>query len=175
MRPTVLVLALVLAAACDRPGFTVGVECTLNSDCGDPLVCRLERCRRQCVDSRDCGAGLLCLRVGDQGGVCQLPSERECDLSDECPAPLVCRFQTCTTECAENRDCPPGATCAAEGDAGVLACMEVITESCVYDSDCPGIYLCNDDQRCVPECREARDCAEGWSCIAETCVAPDGG
>lgn len=178
MKRAVLGAALAcLALACERPSVTVGVECTLNSDCGDPLVCRLERCRRQCVDSRDCAAGLLCLHIGDQGGVCQLPEEAVCSLTSDCTDPLVCRFGTCTTECAEDRDCPPGARCMEDADAMANACIESTTELCIYDSDCEDpTEICDDDQRCVRECIVSdRDCTPPFVCIDYRCTLPDGG
>lgn len=169
----------VLAAGCDRPPLTIGVGCVLNTDCDHPLVCGLERCRRQCVDSRDCGAGLLCLQIGDRGGACQLPDEVMCSLTSDCDPGLVCRFGTCTTECVEDRDCRPGASCELDEGADGMACVEPVTDLCVYNSDCPPPRVCNDDQRCVLECDEStppnRDCPEPRICVEHRCVLPDGG
>src|SRR5262245_49515680 len=104
---TIVMFSLLLA--CDRPMLNIGSECMLNTDCGEPLVCTLDRCRRQCVTSRDCAAGLLCLRIADEGGVCQLPEEAMCTNNSDCPGSLACLFGTCTTECELDIDCPSGA------------------------------------------------------------------
>jgi hypothetical protein len=161
-----LAVALLLLASCERPRFTAGESCSLNTDCADPLVCGLERCRRQCVDSRDCAAGLLCLRL-DDGNVCQLPEEQRCSLASDCPPGLACRFGTCTTECIEDRDCPPGAACQRDEDQGALACVEVLTELCVYNSDCGPPQICGPDQRCRYECRTDVDCDPLRRCSSE--------
>jgi hypothetical protein len=169
-------LALPLAlAACDRPRFNAGQSCTLNTDCAEPLVCGLERCRRQCVDSRDCAAGLLCLRLeGETDGVCQLPEEVRCSLTSECTEGLTCRFGTCTTECVEDRDCPPGATCQLDDEQGARACMEMRTDNCIYHSDCGPPLICGPDQRCRYECMEDRDCDPLRYCSPEFRCMPRG-
>jgi hypothetical protein len=90
---------LLAAVACERPSLVIGGSCEINSDCAAPLVCVIDRCRRQCVDSRDCGAGLRCL-VDDTsavGGGCQLEHERECTLTSDCTIGLLCQTGTCTT------------------------------------------------------------------------------
>ena len=167
-RALTLVAALLLLVACGRPLFTTGEACTLSSDCAEPLVCGLERCRRQCVDSRDCAAGLLCLRQSS-GDVCQLPEESMCALSSECPAGLACRFGTCTTECAEDRDCPEGARCEVDDDAGgARACVESIPELCIFNSDCGEPYICDEEQRCRLECVTDLDCDPLRYCSPET-------
>lgn len=153
-----LALAVLLLVACDRPQFNSGESCTLNTDCAEPLVCGLERCRRQCDDSRDCAAGLRCLQLDSGVGVCQLPEESQCLLASDCPMGLACRFGTCTTECVEDRDCPPSATCELDEEQGAYACEEVITESCIYNSDCGEPFVCGPDQRCRLECVEDIDC-----------------
>lgn len=168
-----LIIALVLLCACSRPRVVVGDECTLNSDCDEPLVCRLDRCRRQCVDSRDCGAGLRCLDIMAQGGFCQLEDEAECALASDCDEPLVCSFGTCTTECAEDRDCVEGATCMVDG--ALSTCVEPSADSCIYDSDCPEPLTCRPDQRCDYECREPRDCQAPRTCVDFLCQLPDAG
>jgi hypothetical protein len=158
MKTIALALFALLAAGCDRPGVSSGGMCGLNSDCMDPLVCGLERCRRQCLDSRDCAAGLSCLLIGDLGGVCQLPDERECSLTSDCTPGLACRFGTCTTECVQDRDCPPGAECLLDEGEGEMACVEISDELCIYNSDCEGFYICGPDQRCRHECEADVDC-----------------
>lgn len=168
-----------LAALGCRPVLNAGSDCTLNSECAEPLVCRLERCRRQCVDSRDCGAGLLCLRVEAMGGACQLPEEAACTLTSDCTegSGLQCQFGTCTTACVEDRDCPPGATCSAEMDGGPTACHEPARESCIYNSDCPDEMICDALQVCRYECIDdgTRDCEPGQACVNHLCVRADGG
>lgn len=172
---TALAALITLSSACDRPVFYVGEDCILNTDCVQPLVCRLDRCRLQCVDSRDCGAGLLCLQIGEEGGVCQLPEEATCALASECTTGLDCRFGTCTTACVEDRDCGPGATCAA--DDGATACHEPEVELCIYDSDCPFPNVCGPDQLCRLECLDDRDCMSPRCCnlANNLCVLPDTG
>ncbi len=154
-------IAVVALSACTRAQFNAGGSCSLNTDCAEPLVCGLERCRRQCADSRDCGAGLMCLQIGETG-VCQLPEESHCAISSDCTRGLACRFGTCTTECAEDRDCPPDAMCRLDESDGASACVEA-RELCVYNSDCwdgdGGLPLvCGPDQRCRLECLMDEDC-----------------
>lgn len=45
-------------------------------------------------------------------------------------------------------------------------------EACVYHSDCPAAQICAGG-RCLPECREARDCMGGAACVDGACVAGD--
>lgn len=162
MRCALIAIGIALfASACERPRFNAGERCSLNSDCAQNLVCGLERCRRECIDSRDCAAGLMCLLLENGALGCQLPEESRCSLSSECTAGLACRFGTCTTECVEDRDCPPGASCEHDSDQEALACVEVSTELCIYNSDCGSEedpYICGPDRRCIVECFEDRDC-----------------
>lgn len=166
-----LALVMLLSTGCDRPELAVGEGCDLNSDCPEPLACGLDRCRRQCVDSRDCGAGLRCLLVENEGGLCQLPEEASCALDSDCPERLVCHFGTCTTACAEDRDCADGATCTDVSD-GSKACEEPRNDLCVYNSDCPEPMVCTERQLCSLECRELRDCPNPRVCIDSLCELP---
>ncbi|MGE0790624.1 MAG: hypothetical protein AB7S26_33405 [Sandaracinaceae bacterium] len=168
-----LALGLALVPACTRPSPNMGAECSLNSDCGEPLVCGLGRCRRQCLDSRDCGAGLRCLAMGDSSS-CQLTTEVSCTLTSDCTGGLVCTFGTCSTACVTDRDCPPGATCQAV-DGSTNACVEVLAELCIYDSDCPEPLVCGSTQQCELECREDRDCDAPRHCVLNLCQLVDGG
>ncbi len=170
-----LAFAALAALACDRPAFVVGEGCEVNSDCAAPLVCVIGYCRRQCVDSRDCGAGLRCLIEASSasGGGCQLDHERACLLTSECvSAGLVCQNETCTTRCATARDCVSGATCMSDG-AGGLACYEPAAELCLYASDCPEPMVCGRDQACHFECLGDRDCPFPRHCVASLCELID--
>lgn len=173
-------LAALALAACDRPRFQAGEGCDVNSDCVAPLGCALGACRRQCVDSRDCGAGLRCLVVDPAlGGGCQLDHEAECALTSECREQpgaddLVCQNGTCTTQCRADRDCANGATCR-EDDEGVLGCYEDVVELCIYNTDCPAPMVCGPDQLCRLECLEDRDCTTPRICVANLCELPDAG
>jgi hypothetical protein len=166
---------LVWLGACSRPTFAVGEGCEINSDCASPLVCVIGHCRRQCVDSRDCGAGLRCLVAPDSalGGGCQLERERDCALTSECTPGLVCQNGTCTTRCVTDRDCAAGAWC--DDMTGVLACVEPPPELCVYASDCPVPLVCGRDQLCHEECHGDRDCPFPRHCVASLCELVDGG
>lgn len=166
---------MLLPTGCERAIIASGGNCSLNSDCTSPLICGFARCRRQCVDSRDCGAGLRCLNVGAMGGACQLPEEAVCSLTSQCSAGQVCRFGTCTTECGDDRDCPPGAMCQLDDESGANACVEPIAELCIYNSDCPAPLVCGQDQRCELECAEDRDCSSERRCINFLCELIDGG
>ena len=174
MRTLAIFLTLIAAVGCERPSVNRGGECSLNSDCDDPLVCALDRCRRQCLVSRDCGAGLMCLRVGAMGGACQLAEEVSCALTSDCNDPLVCRFGTCTTECVEDRDCTSGAACQADSEMR-SACIEPSLELCIWDSDCPDPFVCSPTQQCSLECVEDRDCSSPRRCVESLCQLPDAG
>jgi len=89
-----------------------------------------------------------------------------CSLTSDCTAGLVCRFGTCTTACVEDRDCAVGATCGHDVASGASACVEPVTELCVYSSDCPPPLVCGEAQRCRLECRADRDCPLNRYCDA---------
>ena len=175
-----IALGSVSLGGCSRPDFRLGEGCDVNSDCAAPLACTLGACRRQCVDSRDCGAGLRCLIVDPEvGGGCQLDDEAECVLTSECRTQpgtddLICQNGTCTTQCREDRDCANGASCR-EGTDGVLGCYEEVVELCIYNTDCPAPMVCGPDQLCRIECFETRDCPFPRVCAASLCELPDGG
>jgi len=160
MKRSIAVAVTVMAAAgcvSDDARLSLGAQCELTSECEAPLVCRLERCRKECVSTRDCALGLRCVKAQDGLGVCQLPDEAMCLLDSECVPPLVCRTETCTNECAEDRDCVAGQRCADDGEGG-MACVEQAEELCIYDSDCPEPLVCNFRQQCQRECVVSTDC-----------------
>jgi len=139
------VLSVVFVAGCATdPRTVIGEQCELTSECEAPLVCRLSRCRRECVSSRDCALGLRCVIAPEDGlGVCLLPDERSCALDSDCPGELACLDESCTNQCvpetdggAFSRDCPSGARCL-DGN-----CVEPDVPLCVYPSDCTFPFVC---------------------------------
>jgi hypothetical protein len=179
LRETMTLLVLVVAlGACERPRLVTGETCEINSDCAEPLVCVLSACRIQCVDSRDCGAGLRCLRGADttRGGGCQQASEVACDTDADCMnEELLCQDEQCVQRCRADRDCVDGQYCGAGAD-GVVGCLDRINELCIYNTDCPAPLICDDDQICRFECVTDRDCIAPRVCSASLCMLmSDGG
>jgi hypothetical protein len=106
-------LACALAACSGDKKLELGGTCTLNSDCTQPLLCKLGSCRKACVRSIDCENGGRCVTV-DGVAVCQTEKESSCDSTGNCPTPLVCRTvdNTCRTACSPTNDtCVGGQTC----------------------------------------------------------------
>lgn len=112
-------LALV---ACTSGRHGLGEQCSLNSECAEPLVCRLGRCRIECREGRDCPPGLLCYLV-DQTlglGVCQVPDEQSCEVT--CPSTLVCNEAQCRAPCPSGAEqCVPDEAC--ETRDGIDVCV----------------------------------------------------
>lgn len=166
-----LALALLASSfgACAPPRrAALGTECTRNSECDAPLVCRLGFCRNECATSADCAAGLSCVLTGAPGenhrfGACQLESETDCTLDSECPTGLVCRFRQCTNACNENRDCPGGARCELDPTARGNACIDRSSTPCTLDGDCVSGEFCLDG-RCRAQCGADRDCRNDFWC-----------
>ena len=174
----VLAASMLLALGCaQRPVFTPGTDCELNSQCAAQLVCRLGRCRVECRSVRDCPVGLECVYDESGLGACQIEDERECALGSDCPTPLVCRFGRCTNACETDRDCPPGARCREDAD-GTRGCRDDADVECALNSDCATPYICAVDGRCREQCREDRDCRDGLVCEdamePAVCVRPGG-
>lgn len=171
-----LLAALVVwaAAGCTSAGRSLGAQCNINSDCQDPLVCELTRCRRACDVDRDCVPPAYCILGSETGiGSCALEDELRCALDSDCPTGNVCRLGTCTVECVEDRDCPPGAFCNT--DDGDPFCERPEPTGCLYDSECPAPLVCGPDRRCRFECFQSSECAGGLLCVDNVCASPDAG
>ena len=167
-----LVGAAIIACGTEKLSLDNGARCSLNSDCRVPLVCGFERCRVQCVTSRDCD-GRLCVR-GDLGGnVCQLDDEVECNHNSECPGTQLCGpDRRCRDVCITDRDCVTDLLCVTrvcarpdELSNGRLPERAPVEEgaSCTYATDCPGDLVCLYG-RCDVECLGDKDCLVGWAC-----------
>lgn len=90
------------------------LECTLDSECEDVLVCRGGQCANECAVDRDCPPHSECRA---EGGVmwCDIAEEEAepCVYNSDCEAPLICDDdQRCRPECAEDRDCIAPRVCA---------------------------------------------------------------
>lgn len=168
--PLLLALSLAAAGCGVEPRRTLGDQCELNSECQAPLVCRMARCRNECLSTRDCGLGLRCVLAPDGLGVCQLPDETACGDDLDCPESLVCTMEAgCTNACDPGGDdCAAGAACVTADD-GTAFCSEPRAAGCVYNSDCVEPMVCR-DERCVTECAADQDCPDGLACVAhEAC------
>jgi len=176
------ILGLLLAATfvvmggCTSTPAPLGAQCDRNTDCQTPYVCRLARCRTECVTQRDCPIGSLCIEDSDGFGSCRLPDEESCARDSDCPEDIVCLGAQCTEACTSNRDCALGAICT--GDEGSRWCENPTGGACADSSDCPEGQRCNlGTGRCGPVCQANRDCDFGESCVGGICVRPtfDGG
>ncbi len=160
-----LILAglFVLPSCAEPKRLPVGLTCDRNSQCAAPLVCRLEKCRIQCGDSRDCPSGLKCVLDSIGLGACTVVDETGCTLDSDCPADLSCASGQCTNECADIRDCVAGASC----EEGV--CRDDIGAVCVRESDCTDELQCVEG-RCISSCGGDRDCRTDEVCDRGACV-----
>ena len=167
-------LTLTLLAACMKlpTAKIVAEKCSLTSQCESPFVCQLDRCRVQCVTSRDCAPGLACIATDAVTGLgaCQLPAEMGCHQTSECPGGLVCRddgsgtLGSCVPQCLLDVDCPTGATCST--DTHQCTTPPVL---CHTNNDCrddAGIQngICYYDGQCRAECAADKDCPAYFYC-----------
>ncbi|MBN2573080.1 MAG: hypothetical protein JXP73_00815, partial [Deltaproteobacteria bacterium] len=116
-RSLLAALPVALAAACGSGDkkLELGGSCTLNSDCKDPLVCKLGGCHQACMQSRDCPTGERCVKV-DGMGVCQQQTESACVYGGPatCKTPLVCAADNvCRNSCTTGGDCAGSQECVA--------------------------------------------------------------
>jgi len=163
-------------------GSTFACVIALAPACTGGLVCTNDHCvpaelgSQQCVSTSDCTGGdldsmLLCNSAA-AGGVCQ-----GCQGDLDCPGSFVCNnYGACTSECADDSDCPWG-RCST----GLGICIQ---KTCTKDSDCPVSTLCEDEDNsgsglcrrtpceevaCSPT-NPAGSCTEaGASCIYGAC------
>ena len=103
--------------------------CSLNSDCEDPYLCALGKCRAQCVTSADCDDGGSCV-TDNHDGVCLTANEANapCEAQTDCPAPLACSTDyRCHNLCQSDVDCNVlgvhGRLCETD-QAGVNYCVD---------------------------------------------------
>jgi len=120
-----------------------GQPCSFNSECDDPLVCRMGLCAKECLGDRDCPsdetcAGNRCKRPDAGGNVSNMPDAGNVNNTPDTGGGV------------------PDASTAPDGGADASGCS--------YNSDCPPSLVCR-AQVCVAECKVNIDCPEGRSCI----------
>lgn len=98
------------------PRLVVGEPCTSSSECDGALVCRLGRCRSECIGHRDCAPGLMCLLDPSGDGSCALPEESRCASSSVCAAGLMCIDGACANACTTVAECPADSRCEEGAD-----------------------------------------------------------
>jgi len=86
----------------------------------------------------------------------------QCELTTECAAPLVCRFDHCRSQCATTRDCQGGSFCVNDTD-GSGFCLLGPETMCLHPSDCVAPLVCSFG-RCTNACEMDRDCPTGARC-----------
>ncbi len=112
---------LLLACEARAP---IGSRCARNGDCASPLVCRIDRCRTECVENRDCPSGADCLLDEAGLGACSVAADRGCGGGGTtCPTPLTCVNDRCVNTCATSADCPDDGDCRPAPGAGISFCF----------------------------------------------------
>jgi alpha-tubulin suppressor-like RCC1 family protein len=169
MRParSSLLSLLALALGSCAPALSVGAPCALSSECPDPLVCLLGRCRSECANNRDCdGDGDLCLLDAATGArACRTPAELTCAAGgSECGSGLVCLAGRCAAPCEDTSDCI-GTVCATLPMVGGV-CVEPTGEACADGSEC-AFGVCSEGS-----CDPVREVVAGG---AATCVLLESG
>jgi len=108
-----------------KPLSGVAQNCSLNSECDQPLVCVFTRCHNACNTSVDCPSGQRCVPSATPGmNVCQLPKLEDtcstgsaCSIAGEvCGADGQCRATCQMTSCLSMQ------TCAS--NAGQSVCLD---------------------------------------------------
>jgi alpha-tubulin suppressor-like RCC1 family protein len=119
-----LAWGLSIAISGCAPRLVVGTACTASSECDGALVCRLGRCRSECVSQRDCPPGLMCLLDPSGDGSCALPEESRCTASSVCAEGLMCIDGACANACTTVAECPADSRCE-EGMDRRARCVSV--------------------------------------------------
>jgi len=107
MVPSVLFLALLMAAACGgRDDFWDGSEPVDTSCRPNPRACFGE-VGGDCVYTEDCSDGVCCREKECGGGQCAYLCRGDLD----CPPAMACQHGFCFFSCTHDSDCGPGQKC----------------------------------------------------------------
>ncbi len=181
-----IAVGLVLAACSVRK--PIGEQCDLNTDCEDPYVCRLSRCRNWCSGDRDCPLGAYCAINNEGLGACLFPEEEQCTPADPsgCGEGLACTpAGACRSACLDDEGClwtgrciegfcvdvtsggplgPDGGGDGLDGgtrpDGSIPACFD--EELCnAMDDDCDGRIDEGGDAWCDERSNATGECRDG--------------
>jgi hypothetical protein len=109
--------------ACEAPA-SIGATCNATSNCASPLVCRLGRCRGECVENRDCPIGARCLLDQADQGSCSVDVDDRCESGGQaCPTGLICVGDQCANSCEGDTDCPADGLCRVADTTDVRFCF----------------------------------------------------
>jgi hypothetical protein len=94
-------------------------ECSLDSDCTNPLRCVQGFCVNACNESRDCPSDERCIKVtigAATSNSCQPFEKAMCHLNSDCTVPLICAIDLqCRNQCnLASVDCPMGQVCTTQ-------------------------------------------------------------
>ena len=128
------------------------VECRKDSECGDKLICDLNRCVIGCRSNLACSSDEACINR-----LCQNP----CGFFGVCGRNAECTTRNHTAQC----NCPSN----FRGNPNTV-CTEAPPE-CTKDSECLLGHICENSQ-CISGCRHDNNCPEQDACINGLCQNP---
>jgi hypothetical protein len=186
---TLLVSIAMLVVACGGGGSDtpdadpLGADCSMGQSCG-PYTCVENVCTNACTSSDDCRGGTECRDVGGsfscvdqrwEGGEGQFHTNCGID-HDICADGFSCIFDPdsdvdpyayCTTECADDRDCPAEYTCTTLG--GAMQCQRNSNCSpCTLDEECQTPRV--PDGKCVMDATlGSKVCSKACTAGGESC------
>jgi hypothetical protein len=139
-------LAVVAAPACSTTDSPSLPTCSQNSDCKDPNVCALGKCRAQCSKSADCATGQWCVTDSETKSAACIDRNQPCSRQSDCTVPLACATDyRCRNLCKSDDECNvlgvTGRACVKDAN-GVEFCADpgdsnggVITAAPPKDAD----------------------------------------
>ena len=143
-------------------------QCTLDSNCKDPLKCVQGYCVTACAESRDCPSGERCITT-DIGNTCQPPEKKTCGANSDCD-PLFCAIDlVCRNQCTTNHDCPGGDLPNGQICTASKRCIDPVLDSKSYDP------LTNDFRASGDAATGAADAGASGDAAGDQNGATDGG
>jgi hypothetical protein len=148
--------------------------CTVNAQCPEPYMCRMERCVCDpapdgcltCVEPADCDPPADCKPRPNSPGSDLMECEYPCDMTQECidltQKNTYCHYDPMGTvpRCA----CAPKSACAPCDTAGMDTCLPAFM-ACMTFSDFNTTI-----EACTTGCEDDRHCPVGWFCRDGHCV-----
>ncbi len=99
----------------------------------------------------------------------------QCSLNSDCQGDLVCIFEHCHVQCADNDDCRPPlmpyVSRCVRSPSGVNVCQLEADRDCGSSADCQGDQICAADSQCRDACTQRDPCIEGLLCSLDGACA----